>query len=115
MSSKGRDKHEARQAEVAGLGKELARRARSRCELCEGREGVRTHDTAPEDTPTLDTLVLLCDRCRRFADGEAQDPRTLRFLETAVWSEVPVAQALARRLLDGVDADWARDTREMLA
>ncbi|MGH0033922.1 MAG: hypothetical protein ACQGVK_02710 [Myxococcota bacterium] len=114
MASKGRDKHQARLAEVAGFGKELARRARSRCELCEGREGVRTHDTQPEAAPSLDTLVLLCERCRAWLGGEAQDPRTLRFLETAVWSEVPVVMSLARDLLARVDADWARDTLEML-
>jgi protein PhnA len=114
LASKGRDKHEARQAAVADLGKELARRGRSRCELCEGRDGVRTHDTAPDEAPSLDTLLLLCERCRAWVGGEAQDPRTLRFLETAVWSEVPVVAGLAREMLDRVDADWARETREML-
>lgn len=114
MASKGREKHEARQAEVAAFGKELARRARSRCELCEGREGVRTQDTEPEQAPSLGTLLLLCDRCRALLAGEAQDPRTLRFLETAVWSEVPVVKDVARKLLDRVDADWARETRGLL-
>ena len=114
MSSKGRDKYEARQAEVAGFGKELARRGRSRCELCEGRDGVRTHDTDPESAPSLETLLLLCERCRDLVAGADQDPRTLRFLEGAIWSETPIAQQLARRLIVDVDADWAREARELL-
>jgi protein PhnA len=121
--ARGLDKHNERLDAVQRLGKDLARRARRKCELCEAPHDtagdLRPHDTAPDaDAPTLDALLLLCERCRAVADGRDDDPRTLRFLEGAVWSEVPAAAALARAMLtrvaDDDDAAWARDTLEML-
>lgn len=112
--AKGYDKHRARIDAIALLGKDLARRARRKCELCEQADDLRPYDTAPDDEPSLDTLALLCARCRAVADGRRDDPRTLRFLEGSVWSEVEVVAALARTLLAEVDASWARDTLDML-
>jgi protein PhnA len=112
--ARGYDKHRARLDEIALLGKDLARRAKRKCELCEAGDDLRPHDTAPDSEPGLDALVLLCERCRAVADGRRDDPRTLRFLEGAVWSEVPVVAQLARALLAEVDAGWARDTLDML-
>ena len=114
--ARGYDKHLLRKAEIDALGKDLARRAKRRCELCEESGDLRPHDTAPDAEPELSTLLLLCPRCREVAgDGAAQhDPRTLRFLEGAVWHEEPVVAATARRALAQVDAAWARETLEML-
>ena len=112
--AKGYDKHRARLDAIALLGKDLARRARRTCELCQGADDLRPYDLAPNDAPALDTLVLLCARCRAVADGRRDDPRTLRFLEGAVWSEEEVVNKLARTILATVDADWARDTQDML-
>lgn len=112
--ARGFDKHQERLDEIARLGKDLARRAGRKCELCEGTDELRTHDTAPDDEPSFDTLLLLCARCRDLVGGAAQDPRTLRFLEGSVWSEVPIVASTARELLRGVDAEWARATLEMV-
>lgn len=112
--AKGYDKHRARQDAVALLGKDLARRARRKCELCEDADDLRPHDTAPSDEPSLQTLALLCSRCRAVATGRRDDPRTMRFLEGSVWSEVEVVAQLARTILADVDASWARDTLDML-
>ncbi len=112
--ARGYDKHQERIEDINLLGKDLARRAKRRCELCEGDGCLRPHDTAPDDEPTLDTLALLCARCREVATGGRHDERELRFLEGAVWHELPVIASLAKQLLADVDADWARDTLEML-
>ena len=112
--AKGKEKHQARLQAIQLLGKDLARRARRKCELCETAGELRTHDLAPDDEPALGSVVLLCERCRELAAGQAQDARTLRFLEGAVWNEEPAVAGLARTLLGDVDADWARDTLEML-
>lgn len=112
--ARGLDKHNARQDAIAFHGKELARRARRKCELCEGAEDLRPYDVDREAAPSLDTLLLLCRRCRDVAEGGVEDVRTLRFLEGAVWHEVAVVADLARALIAKVDAPWARDTLALL-
>jgi protein PhnA len=112
--ARGREKHQARLDAINLCGKDLARRAKRKCELCEEADDPRPYDAAPDDEPSLDTLILLCARCRGVADGAEADPRTLRFLETAVWNEHSHVAAKARELLAGVDAQWARDTLDML-
>lgn len=113
--AKGREKHEARVAEIGLLGKDLARRASQRCELCEGKDDLRVYDTAPDEEPTLDTLALLCARCRGLAEGKREPQETLRFLESAIWSPHPGVASVARAALARVDAGWARMALEMLS
>jgi hypothetical protein len=57
--------------------------------------------------------MLLCSRCTELSDGLPYDPRTLRFLEGAVWNEEPTVAEWARSALTTVDAEWARDTLAM--
>lgn len=111
----GKQKHQDRLDAIALQGKDLARRARRTCELCEDRGELRPYDLDPEAEPSLDTLVLLCVRCREVADGRVDDPRTLRFMETAIWSEVEPVAGLARRLIQRVDADWARQAYDLVS
>ena len=106
--AKGRDKYKAHQDALAALGRNLSRRARSRCELCGDREGLRPQGVAggPAD-PVEDWALLACPRCRSAIDGELGDPSTLRFLEEAMWSELRPAQIAAVRVLRSVDQPWA--------
>ena len=113
--ARGRERHEARLAEINRLGKDLARRAKRKCELCEEAGDLRPYDSAPDDEPTLETLALLCARCRDLASGSSLDTRTLRFLEQAIWSEVELVAAIARRALGDIDERWARDALELVA
>jgi hypothetical protein len=108
------DRHQARVAEIGRLGKNLARRATRRCEWCEDRDELRTFDAAPNSEPTLETLALLCARCREVAGGRSDDPRTLRFLEGAVWSEVPAVRDPAIAVVKTLDCAWAREALETL-
>ena len=112
--AKGKEKHQARLDAIGLLGKDLARRARRKCELCEQGGELRPHDLAPDDVPSLESLALLCERCRELATGGEQDPRTLRFLETAMWSEQAHVATLARSLLGAMDVGWARDALELI-
>ena len=112
--ARGREKVEARKHALSLLGKDLARRAQRRCEFCETRDDLRPHDTCPTEDPTLEALVLLCPRCRSLVAGESVDVRECRFLEGAVWSDVPVVAELAKQCLGTIDADWARDTLDMV-
>ena len=112
--AKGHEKHQARLDAINFHGKDLARRARRKCELCEQADELRPYDIQPNTEPELNTLILMCARCRTVGDGGDADPRTLRFLEAAVWNEHEHIAALARTMLARVDAQWARDTLEML-
>ena len=112
--AKGYDKYHERLEAVALLGKDLARRAKRKCEWCEEKDDLRPYDTAPDDEPSLDALVLFCQRCRAVADGRKDDPRTLRFLEGAIWHELPAISEMAKGLVRELDADWARATLEMM-
>ena len=111
--AKGREKIEARRSAIGLLGKSLARRAQRKCELCEASDGLHPYDLNPSAEPELESLLLLCARCTELVGGATPDPRTLRFLEGAVWSEVEPIARVAKECLSRVDAPWARDTMEM--
>lgn len=110
--ARGLDKHRERQDAIAFWGKDLARRAGRTCELCDGTGDLRPFDVDPEEEPGLQTLALICERCRDVLAGTDADPRTLRFLETAIWSELPPVAELARRMLARIDEPWAREALE---
>ena len=101
---------------VGVLGKDLTRRSRGRCELCERRAGVRPYELAPfPEDPDIDRTLMACERCRDWLDRESIVPIEARFLGTAIWSELaPVRLAAARRLLtsDDIDDPWLRDALE---
>lgn len=117
--ARGREAHEARQAQLMGLGKDLSRRAGSACELCGGRDAPRPQLVPPPDEPDLDNTILACTPCRELLDGGRlpRDASDLRFLETAIWSEVAPAQIAAVRLLRrvaGSGVAWAAEADEAL-
>ncbi len=113
--SRGRQQHDARVAAVAGLGRQLSRRARNRCELCDDHTSLRVVEIPPlfED-PDTDRAVMICERCVALVAGGRgrPDPATLRFLEGTVWSETLPAQLAAVRATRQLAADgvqWATD------
>lgn len=113
--AKGREEHDARTARLQSFGKDLARRAKSKCELCErAGEKLSIFEVPPEPRdPDFDRCLLLCERCReeagevrRFHPGEQW-----RILAEMAWSGVPMVQVMAVRLLRrqvGTQA-WARE------
>ena len=109
-----RDAHQAHQQAVAALGKNLSRRARSRCELCEASTRLSVVEVAggPEE-PEEDWAVMVCADCAQALEG--RDPRSdaeLRFLEGAAWSEIVPVQVTAVRLAKQLaerQVTWAVD------
>lgn len=116
--ARGRDRHRARLDALAALGRPLARRARSACELCEtAGESLEPWELPPApDEPVLERTLLLCRRCHGGASNpDAIEADDWRFLENAVWGELPVARVLALRLLRALgqsDVIWARESAE---
>jgi protein PhnA len=118
--AKGREEHEARVSALSMLGKDLARRAKSKCELCErGGEKLSIYEVPPVPRdPDIGRCLLLCGDC---AD-QAADPRRFRngghwrFLSGQAWSENPMVQVMAVRLLRRLSKsqDWAREALDEL-
>lgn len=113
--AKGREEHEARVAVLNTFGKDLARRAKSKCELCEaGGVKLSLFEVPPVPRePDPGRCLLFCESCneqasdqKRFRSGEHW-----RFLVEQAWSENPMVQVMAVRLLRRLakTQDWARE------
>jgi protein PhnA len=72
----------------------------------------------PEPDPDPDWAILACEGCRDAMRPKARlDADALRFLETAIWSDVVPAQVAAVRLTRRVaeaGGSWAREALEGL-
>ena len=99
------------------LGKDLARRARSKCELCDA-SGVKftNREIAPVPVePDLDHCLLLCEQCDQQLERKGlPDDKYWRFLETTAWQELPVVQVTAVRILKQLNAAWSDNLLEQL-
>jgi len=116
--AKGLDKHRARLDALNTFGKDLARRAKSQCEMC-GAAGTRLqiHEVPPvASEPQYDHCILLCETCKEQLDNPKRlQPDHWRCLNTAVWSEVPAVQVMAVATLKRLaDHPWARELEEQL-
>jgi protein PhnA len=121
LMGKSYDSHHARLTALALLGKDLARRAKSKCELT-GAAGVplaayEVPPVAPE--PDLERTLLLAEPCltalaqpKTLAGRSWQGP-----LAEMIWSERPALQVVAWRLLDRLarKEDWAREVLDSAA
>lgn len=111
--ARGRDQHHARLQAVQQLGRNLARRSRSLCELCGTRGVLRVIEVAPlPEHPNEDAAILVCESCMSHMVAKKPDPTPLRFLEQTVWSEVIPIQLAAIQLLRALakqDVTWAID------
>jgi protein PhnA len=112
--AKGYELHQLRMMALQGMGKDLARRAKSRCEIT-GASGVPLHayevPPVPED-PDFERTLLVCEEC---IDGlerpDLLDGRDWHCLAEAVWSELPAVQVVAWRMLQELAKreDWASE------
>ena len=100
--AKGYDEHRERQSLVNMLGKQLARRSRSHCELCgAGDVPLSVFEVPPEQPePTAEAALFLCEECRSPIDNPREFNATRwHFLSECVWSDIPAIQVMAVRLL----------------
>ena len=117
-----RESHQERARAVAALGKELAKRARSRCELCGQTsedllgEKLRPFELTPlQAVPNLDWLLLLCPTCQGLSEQLPTDTSALYFLKETCWSETQPVQVFslrALRSLANTGSHWAVETLE---
>jgi protein PhnA len=112
--AKGYEIHQARNLALQALGKDLTRRAKSKCELT-GASGtaLRAYEVPPiADEPELDRTLLLSEACHAVLER----PKTLagqewRSLAESVWAEMPAVQVVSWRMLTvlATKEDWARE------
>ncbi len=118
--ARGYDQHKQRKDDVAALGRELNRRARSHCELCGQSASLRVVEVPPApEEPDVDHAVMVCERCRPAVEGDKLRGGAdgWRFLAESVWSEVAPVQVVAvraTRTLAEQGVTWARDALESL-
>lgn len=116
---KGYDTHQSRVLALQGLGKDLARRAKSKCELT-GVSGVplRPYEVPPVgEDPDLERTLLVSETCHEVLEHPAKlKGREWQCLAEVVWSEMPAVQVVAWRMLDYLakNEDWAREVMEEL-
>lgn len=110
--SKGYLANKERQDEIGSLGKSIGKRAGFKCEWCEGRDELRVWDYQPDASPAMETLALLCQRCREWGDGRKAGPDELRSIRNALWSDVPAIAEGAARVLAQCKEPWAREAIE---
>lgn len=98
--------------EMSSFGKAIGKRAGFKCEWCESRDDLRVWDYKPDAPPGMETLALLCQQCRNWADGRKASPEELRSIRSALWSNVPAVAEGAARLLAQCKEPWAREAVE---
>ncbi len=112
--ARGLDKHQEYVDALNLLGRQLARRAKSKCELSGEPGTLEAFDLIGEPTePALEHVLLVSPAVRGHLEGKGLEDRdALRYLEEAVWNPERVVRDAAVRILEQVDAPWAREAIE---
>lgn len=112
--AKGYQKNKEHKDNVALLGKTLIRRCKKKCELCEtGNTSLTVIEIAPvPKEPDENHAIMVCDSCHTILETGKMDDNAVRFLESVIWSEIPVVQVTAVRLCRELSQNgvrWAAD------
>ena len=115
--AKGYNLDQERKQALSLFGKDLARRAKSRCELTQtGGVPLVSYEIPPvPKEPEFSRCLLVSDAVL----GQLEKPGTLQagewhHLSEVIWSEVPAVQAMALRILRHLapSEPWARNLIE---
>lgn len=115
--AKGYEQNQERQQALAFLGKGLARRARSKCELTHA-SGVPLviYEVPPVPAePDLERCLFISESSRdQLVKPGKFRAEEWRHLNELVWSDLPVVQVMALRILRFLAKDhpWARQILE---
>jgi len=110
--AKGLDNFKKRQDELKSFGKDLAKRSRSKCELC-GAAGVHLDifEVPPvHQEPDFDRCIFMCETCGS-ALGSIRKKSTehWRCLTDKIWSGIPAVKVLSVMILKEISSrePWA--------
>ena len=110
--AKGYQGNKERLEVIGSFGKAIGKRAGFRCEWCESKDDLRVWDNKPDAPPGMETLALLCQQCRSWADGRKATPDELRSIRNALWSDIPSVAEGAARVLAQCKEPWVREALE---
>lgn len=110
--AKGQRMHQEHRDAVSLFGKSIGKRAGFHCEWCSGTEGLNLWEYRPDQEPSPENLALLCDSCRLLSSAKSPDPRHLRSIRNALWSDVPAICEGAAVVLARCRESWAREAIE---
>lgn len=110
--AKGYKSNKERQETIAGMGKQLAKRARFVCEWCEGKEDLRPWEYESNQELTEENVALLCGTCRQMAEGKKAEDHEMRTIRNALWSNIPAVAEGAARVIANSRESWAREAIE---
>jgi protein PhnA len=110
--AKGHQAHKDHIEAISLFGKVVSKRAGFTCEWCGAKDGLRLWESRPGNEPVMDTLALLCGRCRELAAGRKADLNELRSIRNALWSNVPAVAEGAARVLAQCKDGWVREAIE---
>lgn len=93
----------------------LQQRSGNRCELCSSEQDLSVYPVLPNDG-TAEQAVYVCSTCREQLDNpDAVDANHWRCLNDSMWSQVPVVQVIAWRMLNRLRAEgWPQDLLDMM-
>ncbi len=96
--------------------KELQQRSDSKCELCATTENLTVYQVAPDSDGSVDTCLYACETCcEQIDDSDKVQVNHWRCLNDSMWSQIPVVQVIAWRMLTRLSAEgWPQDLLEML-
>lgn len=107
-----------RQNILSRFAKDLVRRSRSHCELCE-KSGVKldVYELLPlEEHPYVDGCIFICEGCRKQIEKpKKMVPSNWRCLNNSLYSDVPAIQVMSFRMLKRLAAKnehWAVELLE---
>lgn len=112
--AKGLEKHQAHQEALQFLGKDLAKRAKSKCELCScsGQPLIIFEVPPAPKEPELNGCLMICHPCNDSIKSiKKSSSDQWRCLNEAVWSETEPVQVMAVRILRAISnsCDWASE------
>ena len=113
----GYEKNRERKEALSALGRGLARRSGSQCELC-GTSGVplTAYEVSPvPETPDPDRCIFICQVCLSGLDNiKKSNPNHWRCLSGPLWSDISALKVTAVRVLKKLEADhhWAANLLE---
>ncbi|MGL5122957.1 MAG: PhnA protein [Fusobacteriaceae bacterium] len=115
--AKGYDLYMERKNIVSLFGKDLARRSKSKCELC-GDSGVKLEvfelPPVPEE-PCFETSIFICENCKGIIEKNNKlTENELRSISESVWSETLIIKACTISLLKKFETKyfWIQDFLE---
>lgn len=96
--------------------KELEERSGSKCELCGATDKLNVYEVPPVSTGGIDGSLLACNTCiEQIENPDSTNANHWRCLNDSMWSEHPVVQVVAWRMLSRLKTEgWPQDLLEML-